>query len=112
MKVIDNLVIGNLVEGVSLSMLGVLDTETTIHISEEQACEASLFLPRILSDAGLFQSSSQIKQIHKVREKSTKFPDPDERILWRTLDHPELSHFKVGKRVFWLIVGDLDSFKK
>jgi len=48
MKRIDNIVIGELVEGVTLEMLGVCDDEVTIHISEDDAREANFFLPRLL----------------------------------------------------------------
>jgi len=46
MKRIDNIVIGDLVEGVTLEMLGVCDDEVTIHITEDDAREADFFLPR------------------------------------------------------------------
>ncbi len=111
MKVIDNIVIGELVEGLTLEHMGVLPNETTLHITEEKAHEFNLFLPRILVHLGIFPTTSQIKQVQKQRDKSTKIIDPDERVLWRTIARPELTHFKIGKKVFWLIVGDLDSFK-
>ncbi len=105
MKRIDNIVIGELVEGVTLEMLGVLDDEVTIHITEDDAKEANFFLPRLLCDAGIFPTTSDIRRIQKDRDKMGQLCD-DERVLWRNLANPELTKFKVGKKLFWLIAGD------
>lgn len=104
MKRIDNIVIGELVEGVTLEMLGVLPEEVTLQVSEDDAREMNFFLPKILADAGVFQNTSEIKRIQKDRDNMT-LPE-DERFLWRVLSTPELTKFKVGKKLFWLIVGD------
>lgn len=105
MKRIDNIVIGNLVEGVTLEMLGVLDDEVTLHISEQDARDMNFFLPKILADLGVFQNTSEIKRIQKDRDNMMHLPE-DERFFWRVLTDPELTRFKVGKKLFWLIVGD------
>ena len=105
MKRIDNIVIGNLVEGVTLEMLGVLDDEVTIHISEADALDMNLFLPKMLATAGVFQNTSEVKRLQKVRDTMTKLNE-DERVLWRTMTTPELTRFKVGKKLFWVIMGD------
>lgn len=105
MKRIDNIVIGNLVEGVTLEMLGVRPDEVTIHISEANAKEANFFLPRLLVTAGVFQGTTEVKRIQKVRDGQANL-FPDERALWRNLTNPELTEFKVGKKLFWLIAGD------
>ena len=105
MKRIDNIVIGELVEGVTLEMLGVCDDEVTIHISEDDAREANFFLPRLLVDAGVFTNTSEVRRIQKDRTKMGRLSD-DERILWRELKDPELTKFKVGKKLFWLIAGE------
>lgn len=107
MKNIDNIVIGNLIEGVTLEMLGVTPSETTVHMTEQQAADLNFFLPKILVDVGLFDSTSKVKQTHQVRIKSDKIKCPDEKNLWRNLDRPEMTRFKVGKKLFWLIVGDI-----
>lgn len=107
MKRIDNIVIGNLVEGVTLEMLGVLDDEVTLHISEDDAREANFFLPRLLVTAGVFPNTSEIKRIQKQRDTMGQLCD-DERVLWRNLANPELTKFKVGKKLFWLIAGDFN----
>lgn len=104
MKRIDNIVIGNLVEGLTLDMLGVTDDEVTIYISEDDACVANFFLPRLLCDAGVFPTTSEIRRIQKDRDKMSLCDD--ERIIWRNLANPELTRFKVGKKLFWIIVGD------
>ncbi len=106
MQRIDNIVIGDLVDGVTLEMLGVLDDEITIHITEGDAKDINLFLPKILVSAGIFPSANQVKQLQKQRDGMKGLND-DERNLWRTLATPELTKFKVGKRLFWLIVGEL-----
>lgn len=105
-KLIDNLVIGTPIEGLTLDDLGIGEEETTVTIDLEQAREFQLFLPRLLVEAGLFKNTSEVKRISKDREKSTKIKDPDSRNLWRTLEGPEMTHFKIGKRNFWLVVGD------
>ena len=105
MKRIDNIVIGNLVEGVTLEMLGVLPDEVTLQVTEDDAREMNFFLPKILADVGVFQNTSEIKRIQKDRDNMTQLKLP-ERIMWRTLREPELTKFKVGKKLFWLIVGD------
>jgi len=105
MKRIDNIVIGELVEGVTLEMLGVCDDEVTIHISEDDAREANFFLPRLLVDAGVFTNTSEVRRIQKDRTEMGRLSD-DERVLWRELKDPELTKFKVGKKLFWLIAGE------
>ena len=105
---IDNLVIGEPVEGLTLGDLGIGKEETTQTIDVQTARDMELFLPRLLVQAGVFNTTSEIKRIAKDRDKSTKIKDPDSRHLWRTLARPEMTHFKIGKKIFWLIVGDLN----
>jgi hypothetical protein len=104
MKRIDNIVIGRLVEGVTLHMLGVCDDEVTVFISEDDARAANFFLPRLLVTAGVFPNTSEVKRVQKDRDAMGHLCD-DERVLWRNLANPELTMFKVGKKVFWLIAG-------
>jgi hypothetical protein len=104
-KQIDNIVIGELVEGVTLEMLGVLDEEVTLHISEDDARDMNFFLPKLLVTAGVFQNTSEIKRIQKQRDAMGQLCD-DERIIWRNLTNPELTRFKIGKKLFWLIAGE------
>ena len=94
---IDNIIVGNPV--VSNELLGIIPTEVN-HISNER------FLPRLLVDAGICKSTSQVKQINKIRLQSTKITDPQEKNLWRTLDQLEFTRFKIGKHIFWLVVGE------
>jgi hypothetical protein len=103
---IDNIVIGTPL--VSLEALGVDDSETTVFFTfdEVQNEDGEVFLPALLKQAGLFQSTSQVRQVNKQRIKSTKITDELSRNLWRNLDGPEFTHFKIGKQVFWLIVGE------
>jgi hypothetical protein len=105
---IDNLVIGKPVEGLTLDDLGIGKEETTVTIDVQTARDMELFLPRLLVHVGLFKTTSEVKRIDKDRRNSTKIKDPLSRNLWRTLDKPEMTHFKIGKKVFWLIVGDLN----
>ena len=102
---IDNIIIGDLIEGITPQMLGVLDSEQTVTISKEEAENMNWFLPRILVHVGLFKSTSEIKKINDQRMKSNKIKDPLSRELWRTLEKPEMTDFKIGKKFFWLIVG-------
>jgi len=108
---IDNIIIGQLVEGVTLQDLGVEPSENCVMLSEAEAADLGFFLPKILVHVGLFESANKVKQIHSQRQHSKKLPDDNERILWRTLDKPELSRFKIGKQMFWLIVGNINTQK-
>ncbi len=105
-KLLDNLMIGAPVEGITFSELGIGKEETTVTVDLELAKELQLFLPRLLVHVGLFKNTSEVKRVNKDREKSTKIKDPASRNLWRTLKGPEMTHFKIGKRNFWLVVGD------
>lgn len=105
---IDNLVIGKPVEGLTLHDLGIGQEETTLTIGVHEATEMELFLPRLLVKAGVFKTTSEVKRIDKDRRNSKKIKDELSRNLWRTLDKPEMTHFKIGKKVFWLIVGDIN----
>ncbi len=105
---IDNIIVGELVEGLTPNDLGIGDEETTIRIDLAQANDMQLFLPRILVHVGLFKTTSEIKRINKDRVNSKKIPDSNSRDLWRTLDKPEMTSFKIGKKIFWLIVGDIN----
>lgn len=96
----------------SLEELGFSEDEDTIVYEDER------FLPRILVKQGLFKSTSTVKQINKQRLEQDqvtipcipyKIPstDPDQN-LWRTVERKELTPFKIGRRVFWLLVGELN----
>lgn len=100
----DNIIVGVLVENLTPGDLGILPSEETMHIPFHE--NGDTFLPKILVELKLFKSTSEIKNINKQRLKSidlTKFPEQD---LWRSLTRPEMTKFKIGKRVFWLIVGE------
>jgi hypothetical protein len=101
--VIDNIIVGKLVEGLTYDQLGILPTEETIQVST-----VCLFLPRILVQVGLFNSTNEIKKINKQRLLSTKIKDVKSKDLWRTIVESEMTQFKVGKKFFWLFVGPLD----
>jgi len=104
---IDNIIIGELVEGLTPHDLGIGKEETTITIGVREATEMELFLPRLLVHVGLFKTTSEVKRIDKDRKNSTKIKDENSRNLWRSLDKPEFTQFKIGKKVFWLAVGDI-----
>ena len=106
---IDNIIVGELVDGLTSKDLGIGDEETTIRIGLAEANDMQLFLPRILVSVGLFKTTSEIKRINKDRANSKKIKDSNSRNLWRTLDQPEMTLFKIGKKVFWLIVGDIST---
>mgnify|MGYP000041013689 CR=1 FL=1 len=105
MKRIDKIVIGELVEGVTLDMLVVCDDEVRLHITEDDARDMEFFLPKMLVSIGLFPSTTEIRHIQKVRNGMEHLP-LDERNLWRNLTTPELTKFKIGKKLFWVVMGD------
>lgn len=102
----DNIIIGEPL--VSLELLGLLSEEKTIHVDVQtfKNEDGEIFLPAILKHLGLFKSTGEIKKINQQRIKNPKFKSDPNQSLWRTLKHPEFTQFKVGKRVFCLIVGE------
>jgi len=106
---LDNIIIGELVDNLTPHDLGIGKEETTLHISLAQANDMQMFLPRILVHVGLFKTTSEVKRINKDRVNSKKIVDSNARDLWRTLVQPEMTQFKIGKKVFWLIVGDISA---
>ena len=107
--IIDNIIVGTLVDGVTERDLGVLPDEHTIRLSIEEATneQGKLFLPHILKVAGLFKSTSEIRNINIQRQNQDKFKNNPDQDLWRSIDRPEMTEFKIGKNVFWFIVGEI-----
>lgn len=105
---LDNIVIGKPVDGLTLEQLGILPEEKTLHFSfeEVQNDKGDVFLPALLVKAGLVKSTSEVRRINVDRLKSEKIIDPREKDLWRNLDGFEFTRFKIGKNVFWLIIGE------
>lgn len=104
--ILDNIIIGT--EIASLKELGVLESETIERFSFDDVTneKGNVFLPALLVKVGVFKSNSECRNIDKQRQKSSKFnKDPDQQ-LWRNIERPEFTNFKIGKKVFWLIVGE------
>jgi hypothetical protein len=104
-KPIDNIVIGEPL--VPLEKLGISKREETARFTFDELRneQGNVFLPHLLVKLGIFKSTSECKQINTQRRKSSKFnTDPDQE-LWRNIERPEFTNFKIGKKVFWLIVG-------
>jgi len=102
----DNTIIGR--EIATLEELGILKTESIQRFSFDAVRndQGNLFLPHLLVKIGVFKSTTECRQINTQRQKSSKFnKDPDQN-LWRTFDRPEFTCFKIGKKFFWLIVGE------
>lgn len=106
MSLIDNIVIGTPL--VDLERLGVTKEESTVTFTMDELRndKGDLFLPAILKQVGFFPSTGQVRQINNQRQKNEKFKKDPDQDLWRTLVRPEFTEFKIGKRVFWLIVGE------
>lgn len=103
---IDNVVIGEPL--VPLEDLGVLEDEETVRFTFAGLTnsQGNVFLPHILVNVGVFKSTSECRNINKQRQKSSKFNKDPDQDLWRNIERPEFTRFKIGKRVFWLIVGE------
>lgn len=106
-KLADNIVIGEPL--VSLDKLGVSKREETVHFTFEDVTndQGNVFLPHILVQLGIFQSARECRQINEQRQKSSKFNNDPDQNLWRNVERPEFTNFKIGKKVFWLIVGEV-----
>ncbi len=106
MSTVENIVLGTPI--VSLDDLGVRPDEITTFVDFEEIEneDGEVFLPVLLKHCGIFESTSKVKQAHRQRIKSTKIKDELSRNLWRNIDGFEVTHFKIGKRIFWLIVGE------
>jgi hypothetical protein len=105
-KIPDNVVIGEPL--VSLEALGVSNDEDTSHFlfSDVTNDQGNVFLPHLLVKLGVFNSTSECRNINKQRQKSSKFNEDADQDLWRNIDRPEFTKFKIGRKVFWLIVGE------
>lgn len=103
---IDNIVIGSPL--VALELLGVSKKEETITFDMDDVRneKGDIFLPALLVKVGFFKSTGQVRQINKQRQGNEKFKNDPDQDLWRNIIRPEFTEFKIGKRVFWLIVGE------
>ena len=108
--IIDNIIVGTLVDGLTERDLGVLDHEHTVRFTVEEATNpaGAIFLPQILKAAGLFKSTTEIHNINRQRQKSEKFANDPDQDLWRNIFAPEMTQFKIGRKAFWFIVGDIN----
>lgn len=102
----ENVVIGKPL--VPLKDLGVLKQEETVRFTFKDVTndQGNVFLPHLLTKIGLFKSTSECRSINNQRQKSSKFNKDPDQDLWRNVERPEFTRFKIGKRVFWLIVGE------
>jgi len=106
---LDNIIIGDLVEGLTESQLGISQNEDTIRLTFDDVRNdnGDVFLPHVLKTVGLFKSTGEIRRINDQRLKSDKFKNDPDQNLWRKLDRPEVTRFKIGKNIFWVFVGDI-----
>lgn len=102
----DNIIIGT--EIASLKELGILESESIERLTFEEVTndQGNVFLPQLLVKLGVFKSNRECKDIDTQRQKSSKFNNDPDQILWRSIEKPEFTNFKIGKKVFWLIVGE------
>ena len=102
----DNIIIGR--EIATLEELEILETETIERFTFDAVRndQGNLWLPHLLVKLGVFKSTSECNQINKQRQASSKFNKDKDQNLWRSFDRPEFTKFKIGKKVFWLIVGE------
>lgn len=102
----DNVVIGQPL--VPLEKLGISKREETQFFSFDDLRndQGNVFLPHLLVKLGVFKSTSECRKINEQRQKSSKFNKDPDQLLWRNIDKPEFTNFKIGKKVFWLVVGE------
>lgn len=102
----ENVIVGTPL--VSLELLGVDKDETSAQFTFEQLRngQGNVFLPHLLKEIGVFDSTTECRRINDQRQKSSKFKNDPDQNLWRNIEKPEFTHFKIGKKSFWLIVGE------
>lgn len=102
----DNIIIGK--EIVSLEDLGIRETEICMRFTFKELTndKGNVWLPHLLVKLGVFKSTNECNQINKQRQASSKFNKDPSQDLWRNIENPEFTHFKIGKKVFCLIVGE------
>ena len=103
---VENVVIGEPL--VPLEELGILEEEEAVRFTFKEVTndQGNIFLPHLLLKIGVFKSTTDCRNINKQRQASSKFNTDSDQNLWRNIDRPEFTRFKIGKRVFWLIVGE------
>ena len=107
MKLVPNIVvIGEPL--VSLGALGIEESETVVRFSFKEATndQGNIFLPHLLIKIGVFESSNECRRINTQRQKSSKFNTDPNQNLWRNLEQPEFTEFKIGRKGFCLVVGE------
>ena len=107
MKVVPNIVvIGEPL--VSLGALGIEESETVVRFSFKEATndQGNIFLPHLLIKIGVFDSSNECRRVNVQRQKSSKFNKDSNQNLWRNLEQPEFTEFKIGRKGFCLVVGE------
>ena len=102
----DNIIVGK--EIASLEELQVGEAETIERRTFEDVTneQGNFFLPQLLVKLGVFKSNRECRNIDTQRQKSSKFNKDPDQVLWRSITRPEFTRFKIGKKVFWLIVGE------
>ncbi len=102
----NNVVIGKPL--VSLKALGIEKSDTIVKFTFEEVTndQDNVFLPHLLIKIGVFTSTNECRRINEQRQKSSKFNKDPTQDLWRTIDRPEFTQFKIGKKVFCLVVGE------
>ncbi len=105
----NNVVIGEPLA--SLEELGIEESETIVRFTLEEAKnnQGNVFLPHILLKIGVFGSTNECRRINDQRQKSSKFNKDPDQDLWRNLECPEFTQFKIGKKVFCLVVGSINT---
>lgn len=102
----DNIIVGEPL--VPLDKLGISKRENTVYFKfiEVTNDQGNVFLPHLLVKIGVFKSTNECRAINKQRQKSPKFSKDPEQNLWRNIERPEFTQFKIGKKVFCLIIGE------
>ncbi len=98
--IVDNIIVGN--EIASLKELGVLESETLERFSFDEVTndQGNVFLPALLVKIGVFKSNSECRNINAQRQKSSKFNKDPDQDLWRNIERPEFTNFKIFGLIF------------
>lgn len=86
-----NVIVGTPLPGTPAELFGSNAVDWVVNEYNQTLFTEERFLPRIMVEAGIVKSTSEVRRNR-----------PD---LWRGLDKPDFFQVKWGKKFLWILVG-------